>query len=343
MIAFLEAQRAGLLGRAHFARNAVAGVVVGIVAMPLAMAFAIASGATPAQGLYTAIVAGLATSLLGGTRVQISGPTGAFIAVLAGITAQYGIAGLQLATLMAGVILLVMGLARLGSVIKFIPNPVITGFTAGIAVVIWVGQWKDFFGLHPAPGGSHFHEKLLALIKDRARIDDMILTLHANDFFLYQRLYALYRLDAVRVDKNAPPDAEKASEAIVGEEQSAEQIAAHAQQFLDAGNPRDAETLARHAYELSPTPENRDLVGRCEKALGARLRENLMAGQRVPSLLVAPAMLKTMQLSAPEKYLLSRIDGKRDIGAIISVSPLRELEALKLFQHFLDGGLVAMR
>jgi SulP family sulfate permease len=164
MIAFLEARRAGLLTRAHLAPNIVAGVIVGIVAMPLAMAFAIASGATPAQGLYTAIVAGLATSLLGGTRVQISGPTGAFIAVLAGVTAQYGIAGLQMATLMAGVILLIMGLAKLGSVIKFIPNPVIAGFTSGIAVVIWVGQWKDFFGLHPAPSGLHFHEKLLALV-----------------------------------------------------------------------------------------------------------------------------------------------------------------------------------
>ena len=123
MIALLEAQRAGLLTRAHLVPNLVAGLVVGIVAMPLAMAFAIASGATPAQGLYTAIVAGLATALLGGTRVQISGPTGAFIAVLAGITAQYGIAGLQAATLMAGVILLVMGLARLGSVIKLHPEP----------------------------------------------------------------------------------------------------------------------------------------------------------------------------------------------------------------------------
>jgi SulP family sulfate permease len=164
MIALLEAQRAGLLGRAHVARNLVAGVVVGIVAMPLAMAFAIASGATPAQGLYTAIVAGLATSLLGGTRVQISGPTGAFIAVLAGITAEYGVAGLQMATLMAGVILMAMGIARLGGVIKFIPGPVIVGFTAGIAVVIWVGQWKDFFGLHPAPSALHFHAKLAALV-----------------------------------------------------------------------------------------------------------------------------------------------------------------------------------
>src|SRR5688572_11672332 len=132
--------------------------------MPLAMAFAIASGATPAQGLYTAIVAGLATTLLGGTRVQISGPTGAFIAVLAGITAQYGIAGLQAATFMAGVMLLVMGLTRLGSVIKFVPGPVIAGFTAGIAIIIWVGQWKDFFGLPPVATAVHFHQKLLALI-----------------------------------------------------------------------------------------------------------------------------------------------------------------------------------
>ncbi|MEO8018048.1 MAG: SulP family inorganic anion transporter, partial [Pseudomonadota bacterium] len=165
MIALLEAHRAGLLKRVHLMPNIIAGLVVGIVAMPLAMAFAIASGATPAQGLYTAIVAGLATSLLGGTRVQISGPTGAFIAVLAGITAQYGVAGLQAATIMAGFILLVMGLARLGSVIKFIPSPVIVGFTAGIGVIIWTGQWKDFFGLHPVASGLHFHEKFIAVLR----------------------------------------------------------------------------------------------------------------------------------------------------------------------------------
>src|SRR6187402_1305655 len=165
MIALLEAHRAGLLRRQHWLPNIVAGVVVGVVAMPLAMAFAIASGAKPEQGLYTAIVAGLATSLLGGTRVQISGPTGAFIAVLAGITAQYGIAGLQAATLMAGGILLILGVARLGGVIRFIPSPVIVGFTAGIAVIIWVGQWKDFFGLHPLATGLHFHEKFWALVQ----------------------------------------------------------------------------------------------------------------------------------------------------------------------------------
>src|SRR5262245_5534099 len=122
MIAILEAKRAGLIARGHLWNNVLAGIIVGIVALPLAMAFAIASGAKPEQGLYTAIVAGLATSLLGGTRLQISGPTGAFIVVLAGITAEYGIGGLQVATLMAGVILLAMGVAQLGGVIKFIPN-----------------------------------------------------------------------------------------------------------------------------------------------------------------------------------------------------------------------------
>jgi SulP family sulfate permease len=159
MIAILEAWRAGLLGRAHWARNIVSGVVVGVVALPLAMAFAIASGAKPEQGLYTAIVAGLAVSMFGGSRVQIAGPTGAFIVILAGITAEHGIDGLQIATLLAGIMLLLLGIARLGAIIKFIPDPVILGFTAGIAVVIWTGQWRDFFGL-PAVTGQHFHEKL---------------------------------------------------------------------------------------------------------------------------------------------------------------------------------------
>src|ERR1700689_5310864 len=165
MIAILDSYRAGLLVRANFARNLVAGVVVGIVALPLAMAFAIASGARTEQGLYTAIVAGLCTALFGGTRLQIPGTTGAFIAVLAVITAQHGIAGLQLATLMAGVILLALGAARLGTVIRYIPVPVIVGFTSGIGVIIFVGQWKDFFGLHPASSGVQFHAKLIALVQ----------------------------------------------------------------------------------------------------------------------------------------------------------------------------------
>lgn len=164
MGALYQAYRQGLLAPSHWLPNLVAGVIVGVVALPLAMAFAIASGARPEQGLYTAIVAGFLVSAFGGSRLQIAGPTGAFIVILAGITARYGIDGLQLATLMAGVILILFGIARMGAIIKFIPDPVITGFTTGIAVIIWVGQWKDFFGL-PAVHGEHFHQKLLALIQ----------------------------------------------------------------------------------------------------------------------------------------------------------------------------------
>jgi SulP family sulfate permease len=170
MIALLDAHRAGLLGRQHWLRNIVSGVIVGVVALPLAMAFAIASGAKPEQGIYTAIVAGFLVSAFGGSRLQIAGPTGAFIVILSGITAQYGIAGLQLATLMAGVILLLLGITRLGTIIKFIPDPVIVGFTAGIGVIIWVGQWKYFFGLNADPSG-HFHEKLWQLLQALPRLD----------------------------------------------------------------------------------------------------------------------------------------------------------------------------
>ena len=164
MIALIEAHRAGLYARAQWLPNVVAGVIVGIVALPLAMAFAIASGARPEQGLYTAIVGGVLVSILGGSRVQIAGPTGAFIAILVGVTAKYGIGGLQVATLMAGVMLLLMGVARMGGIIKFIPAPVIVGFTSGIGVIIFVGQWRDFLGL-PAVGGEHFHEKLWHLVQ----------------------------------------------------------------------------------------------------------------------------------------------------------------------------------
>jgi SulP family sulfate permease len=165
MIAILEAKRAGLLTRKHWFNNVLAGVVVGIVALPLAMAFAIASGAKPEQGIYTAIVAGTLTSLFGGSRLQIAGPTGAFIVILAGITSKYGMDGLQIATLMAGFMMMMMGLTRLGAVIKFIPDPVIVGFTSGIGVIIWVGQWKDFFGLSTMVSGEHFHQKFWNLVQ----------------------------------------------------------------------------------------------------------------------------------------------------------------------------------
>ena len=164
MIAVGEAWKAGLLGREHWLRNLVSGVIVGVVALPLAMAFAIASGVKPEQGIYTAIIGGLLVSLFGGSRLQIAGPTGAFIVILAGVTAKHGVDGLQIATMMAGAMLVLLGVTRLGAIIKFIPDPVIVGFTAGIGVIIWVGQWKDFFGL-PRISGEHFHEKLWHLLQ----------------------------------------------------------------------------------------------------------------------------------------------------------------------------------
>lgn len=171
MFAIQEAKRAGLLNFKNIYKNFLPGVVVGVVALPLAMAFAIASGVKPEHGLYTAIVAGLCVSMFGGSRVQVAGPTGAFVVILASVTQRHGIEGLQMATLMAGIILLGMGLARLGSIIKYIPDPVIVGFTTGVAVVIWVGQWKDFFGLKVTFFDHHFHAKLFQLIKAFPSID----------------------------------------------------------------------------------------------------------------------------------------------------------------------------
>lgn len=163
MNVIIESYKAGLFQKKYWLQNIIAGVIVGVVALPLAMAFAIASGAKPEQGLYTAIIAGLIVSIMGGSRLQIAGPTGAFVVVLLEITTKYGISGLQISTLLAGFMLLFFGLARLGGIIKFIPYPVIVGFTAGIAVVIWVGQWHYFFGF-PSGGSGHFHEKLWHLM-----------------------------------------------------------------------------------------------------------------------------------------------------------------------------------
>lgn len=136
-----------------------AGVIVGIVALPLAIAFGIASGVTPDRGLITAIIGGFIVSFLGGSRVQIGGPTGAFIVIVYAIVQQYGVNGLMIATLMAGAILIIMGFARFGAVIKFIPYPVIVGFTSGIAVVIFSSQVKDLLGLQIASVPADFTEK----------------------------------------------------------------------------------------------------------------------------------------------------------------------------------------
>lgn len=133
-----------------FLRDLAAGFTVGIVALPLAIGFGIASGVTPAQGLWTAIIGGFLISALGGSKVQIGGPTGAFIPILGAIVATHGYSGLAIATVLAGIMLVIMGALRLGTLIKFIPYPVIAGFTSGIAVIIFVGQLKEFLGLQIA-------------------------------------------------------------------------------------------------------------------------------------------------------------------------------------------------
>jgi len=148
-----------------------AGIIVGIVALPLAIAFGIASGVSPEKGIITAIVAGFAISALGGSKVQIGGPTGAFIVIVAGIISQYGIQGLTIATLMAGVFLIGFGLLRLGTIIKYIPYPIIVGFTSGIAVTIFTTQIKDLFGMQMGNVPSDFIEKWIAYFQNLGNID----------------------------------------------------------------------------------------------------------------------------------------------------------------------------
>ncbi len=145
--------------RQQFVKDVMAGLIVGVVALPLAIAFAIASGVSPEKGLYTAVIAGFIISALGGSKVQIGGPTGAFIVIVYGIVQQFGINGLIIATFIAGVILIIMGIARLGAIIKFIPYPLIVGFTSGIALIIFSSQIKDFFGLKMGEIPADFTDK----------------------------------------------------------------------------------------------------------------------------------------------------------------------------------------
>jgi len=145
--------------RQQFGKDLMAGIIVGIVALPLAIAFSIASGVSPEKGLYTAVIAGFIISAMGGSRVQIGGPTGAFIVIVYGIVQLHGVNGLIIATFMAGVMLIIMGFARLGAVIKFIPHPLIIGFTSGIALIIFSSQIKDFFGLNMGTVPAEFLDK----------------------------------------------------------------------------------------------------------------------------------------------------------------------------------------
>jgi len=151
--------------RQAFVADLIAGLTVGVVALPLAMAFGIASGVTPQAGIYTAIVGGFLVSLLGGSRVQIGGPTGAFVVIVAGIIAQHGLSGLLMVTMMAGVILVVLAITGLGQAVKFIPRPVLLGFTNGIAVLIASTQLKDFLGLSMPPLPSDFFSRMTAIVE----------------------------------------------------------------------------------------------------------------------------------------------------------------------------------
>ncbi|HYD54593.1 MAG TPA: SulP family inorganic anion transporter [Gemmatimonadaceae bacterium] len=154
--------------RTQLGHDLVAGVIVGVVAIPLCIAFAIASGVTPDRGLWTAIVAGFLISVLGGSRVQVGGPTGAFVVIVYGIVQQYGIGGLSVATVMAGIILIGFGVAKMGAGLRYIPRPLVTGFTSGIAVIIAVGQLKDALGLRMPTVPAEFVEKLAAYAEHAA-------------------------------------------------------------------------------------------------------------------------------------------------------------------------------
>lgn len=149
----------------RFLKDLTAGVIVAIIALPLSIALALASGVSPEQGLYTAIVAGFLISALGGSKVQIAGPTAAFATIVAGIVARSGMAGLATATLLAGVMLVLMGILHMGSMIKFIPYTITIGFTAGIAVTIVIGQLKDFFGLTFQQAPVETMEKLEEVVR----------------------------------------------------------------------------------------------------------------------------------------------------------------------------------
>src|ERR1700677_4142960 len=145
-----------------FGQDLWAGIIVGIVALPLSIAFAIASGVKPEQGLITAVIAGFLISVFSGSRVQIGGPTGAFIVIVYGIVQKYGYDGLAVATVMAGVMLIILGVARFGDVIKFIPFPVTVGFTSGIASIIFTTEIKDFLGVNLLRNPDHFVDKWIA-------------------------------------------------------------------------------------------------------------------------------------------------------------------------------------
>ena len=185
----------------HFKKDLLSGTIVGVVALPLAMSFAIASGVKPEYGIYTAFIAGVLISLLGGSKYQIGGPTGAFVPILLGVVLTYGYENLLVAGIMAGIMLVLMGILKLGTLIKYIPHPVTIGFTAGIAVIIFVGQIANFLGLT----GVKRHEEFINNIKE--------LWLHIGTINSYSILTAIICLIVILLTPKVLP---KVPGALVG-------------------------------------------------------------------------------------------------------------------------------
>ncbi|MBK7860236.1 MAG: DUF4388 domain-containing protein [Archangiaceae bacterium] len=195
----------------------------------------------------------------------------------------------------------------------------------------------------PKPGS--LDDRLLHQIETGKTIDEIILALHATDFFLYQRLYALHSLGAVAVDEGISIELsiDDNTEGLdVNDEPSEDEMLANARTFVAQGNLRDALALARRAHQLKPTPESQALSRQVEEKWVVALRKELLAGTKVPKVRIDGPAIRAMALSAQERYLLSRMDGKRTLAAIVSVSPLRELDALAHVQKFLEKGLIKL-
>ncbi|MFL5320449.1 MAG: DUF4388 domain-containing protein [Myxococcaceae bacterium] len=197
---------------------------------------------------------------------------------------------------------------------------------------------EDKLAETPKPGS--LDARLVALIKQGQTIDDMILSLHATDFFLYQRLYALYRLEAV-APNNLPEEDEPLSGLRLAADTSPSDLARQIEMLLAQGKATDAESFARAAVERhSSNAELQGLLRRAETSLLGELRRELVDTKAVPQLSMSPTKLAALKISAPERYLLSRVDGQKTVAAIVTVSPLQELQALRLFKRFADSGLV---
>jgi hypothetical protein len=205
----------------------------------------------------------------------------------------------------------------------------------------------------PRPGS--LDATLVARVREGLSIDELVKTLHTSDFLVYQRLYALYRLEALRVVNTPPPgrvrpptspdlvEVKDLEVGGMGEESPTRELILAAQSFLENGHFSDGEALARRAHELAPTPETEALLSSASAALLGLLRRRMLDTYQVPELRVTAAQLKTTRLTTPERYLLSRIDGKRDVSTILGMSPLGELDALKYLQSFVDTGLVLLK